>query len=148
MTQGQLGPVEDAVGYVLKEAAVALRNAMDTALRPLQLTTPQYSCLELLGQRPAQSNAELARGTFVTRQSMNVVLRGLERDGLVTRPATAARGRELPAALTDAGRERLQEASSAVREVQQRMCAGLTAERQRILLEVLRSIRDNLSDPR
>lgn len=147
MMQEQLGPVEDAVGYVLKESAVALRNAMDAALRPLQLSTPQYSCLELLGQRPAQSNAELARGTFVTRQSMNVVLQGLERDGLVTRPATAARGRELPAALTDAGRDRLREASSAVREVQERMCAGLTAERRRILLEVLRMFRDNLAGP-
>ncbi len=66
-----LGPVENAVGYVLKQAAVALRSAMDVALRPLQLTVPQYACLELLGQRPGLSNAELARGVFVTRQSMN-----------------------------------------------------------------------------
>ncbi|MEU8615070.1 MarR family transcriptional regulator, partial [Actinoplanes sp. NPDC048791] len=91
--QETVGPVENAVGYVLKEAAVALRTAMDAVLRPLQLTVPQYSCLELLGQRPGLSNAELARGTFVTRQSMNVVLQGLEERGLVTRPATAARGR-------------------------------------------------------
>jgi len=35
-----VGPVEQAVGYVLKQAAVALRNAMDAALRPLHLTVP------------------------------------------------------------------------------------------------------------
>ena len=146
MTQEEtLGPVGSAVGYVLKEAAVALRNAMDAVLRPQELTVPQYSCLELLGQRPGLSNAELARGTFVTRQSMNVVLHGLEERGLVTRPATAARGRELPAALTPAGHEAWQAASTAVRAVEKRMCAGLSPARQRDLLDTLGSFVRNLS---
>ena len=140
-----LGPVENAVGYVLKQAAVALRNAMDQALRPLQLTVPQYSCLELLGQRPGLSNAELARGTFVTRQSMNVVLRGLEERSLVTRPAAAPRGRELPTELTAAGRERLEAASAAVRQVEHQMCRGLTAEQQQLVLDSLRTCVRNLA---
>ncbi|MGW4946976.1 MarR family winged helix-turn-helix transcriptional regulator [Actinoplanes sp. NPDC004185] len=143
--QETVGPVENAVGYVLKEAAVALRTAMDAVLRPLQLTVPQYSCLELLGQRPGLSNAELARGTFVTRQSMNVVLHGLEERGLVTRPATAARGRELPAELTPAGRDQLLAASTAVRAVEKRMCTGLSPARQQELLETLAACARNLS---
>jgi len=69
-----VGPVDEAVGYVLKKAATALRAAMDNALRPLDLTVPQYSCLEVLGQRPGLSGSELARAVFVTRQSMNLVL--------------------------------------------------------------------------
>ena len=140
-----LGPVDAAVGYVLKQAAVALRNSMDAALRPLHLTVPQYACLELLGQRPGLSNAELARGVFVTRQSMNVVLRGLEERGLVARPAIAPHGRELPTELTRAGREFLEAASSAVLEVQTTMCTGLTADRQRALLETLGVCIRNLS---
>jgi len=68
---------------------------------------PQYSCLELLGQRSGLSNAELARGTFVTRQSMNQVLRGLQDRGLVTRPATDAPGPGPgPAHPADPGRAR------------------------------------------
>jgi DNA-binding MarR family transcriptional regulator len=141
-----VGPVENAVGYVLKQAAVALRNAMDAVLRPLHLTVPQYACLELLGQRPGLSNAELARGAFVTRQSMNVVLHGLEERGLVTRPATAPRGRELPAALTQAGRDQLQVASAAVRGVEKKMCAGLTPTHQQELLENLATCVRNLTD--
>ena len=148
MTQPEMvGPVEDAVGYVLKEAAVALRNAMDAVLRPLQLTVPQYSCLELLGQRPGLSNAELARSTFVTRQSMNVVLQGLEGRGLVSRPASAPHGRELPTLLTEAGRDQLYAASAAVRGVERRMCAGLTGEQQKVLLDILRTLCRNLADP-
>ncbi|MFY1633845.1 MarR family winged helix-turn-helix transcriptional regulator [Solwaraspora sp. WMMB335] len=142
-----VGPVDDAVGYVLKQAAVALRTAMDAALRPMRLTVPQYACLELLGQRPNLSNAELARGAFVTRQSMNVVLRGLEERGLVTRPATAPHGRELPAALTDAGRDQLRTASAAVRRVEKQMCAGLSPARQQELLEGLTTCVGNLTGP-
>ncbi|MBU4337590.1 MAG: MarR family transcriptional regulator [Actinobacteria bacterium] len=144
--QESLGPVENAVGYVLKQAAVALRGAMENALRPLHLTVPQYSCLELLGQRPGLSNAELARGVFVTRQSMNLVLRGLEERGLVTRAATAPHGRELPTELTPAGRDRLGAASAAVLAVQTAMCAGLTPARQQALLDTLAVCIRNLDE--
>jgi DNA-binding MarR family transcriptional regulator len=140
-----LGPVEDAVGYVLKQAAVALRNGMDEVLRPLHLTVPQYSCLEVLGQRPGLSNAELARSTFVTRQSMNVVLQNLESRGLVTRPATAPHGRELPTVLTVTGQDQLAEASAAVRGVEKKMCAGLTVEQQTALVGILRTFCRNLA---
>src|SRR3954471_3186270 len=80
--------ITEHVGYRLKRSAAALRGAMDRALREHGLTVPQYSCLELLDHQPGLSNAELARGTFVTRQSMNVVLRNLQDAGLITRPAT------------------------------------------------------------
>ncbi|MFC4585803.1 MarR family winged helix-turn-helix transcriptional regulator [Sphaerisporangium corydalis] len=146
MSQGEmLGPVDSAVGYVLKQVTVALRNSMDVALRPLHLTVSQYACLELLGQRPGLSNAELARGAFVTRQSMNVVLRGLEDRGLVTRPATALRGRELPTVLTDTGRAHLRTASVTIREIEKKMCAGLTPAQQEELLAALATCVRNLA---
>ncbi len=115
---------------VLKQASAALRAAMDAALRPQQLTVPQYACMELLGQCPGLSNAELARGAFVSRQSMNLVLRGLQERGLVTRPATAPHGRVLPTDLTPAGRRQLQVARRAVRRVERRMLSALPAVEQ------------------
>lgn len=89
-----VGPLEESPGYALKQAHAALRTAMESMLRPLGLTVAQYACLELLGQRPGLSSSELARGVFVTRQSMHVVLRGLhDRDMLTrsdpTKPSTA-----------------------------------------------------------
>lgn len=132
-----VGELDDAVGYVLKQASSALRVSMDAALRPLDLSVPQYACLELLGQRAGLSNAELARGAFVTRQSMNVVLRGLQERGLVTRPSRAPRGRVLPTELTTAGRNALRSASVAVRAVEKRMLAPLSAADQRQLCDHL-----------
>lgn len=138
MSQGEsVGNLDEAVGYVLKQAAAALRRAMDAALRPLTLSVPQYACLELLGQRPGLSNAELARGAFVTRQAMNGVLRGLQDRGLVTRPATADRGRARSTELTPAGREHLHAASRAVHGVEQQMLSPLCPARQQRLIEDL-----------
>ncbi len=128
-----VGPLDAAVGYVLKQAATALRSAMDAALRPLQLTVPQYSCLELLGQQPGLSGSELARGTFVTRQSMNLVLQALQQRGLLSRPTVADHGKALPTELTPAGRRQLQAASIAVRRVEKQMLAPLDQHAQRRL---------------
>lgn len=128
-----VGNLGESVGYVLKQAASALRSAMDTALRPLELTVPQYACLELLGQHPGLSNAELARGAFVTRQAMNGVLRGLQQRGLVTRPASAPHGRARPTQLTTAGQQQLHTASVTVHAVEQRMLAPLPPAHQRRL---------------
>ena len=138
--------LETSLGYLLKEASSALRAAMEEVLRPLGMTITHYSCLELLAQRPGLSNSELARGAFVTRQTMNVLLQGLERDGYVSRPAQAPRGKILPARLTPRGRRSLEKASEAVRSVEVKMVAGLTeadqAEAFRLLQSMVRSLRD------
>ena len=132
MAQG-IGELELSVGYALKQAAAALRTAMDAGLRPLGLTVPQYACLELLGQRPGLSAAELARGAFVTRQSMHALLQGLEERRLLARATTAARGRALPAELTDAGRRILAQASENVAEIERRMTEALPVAAQQRL---------------
>ncbi|MBM2620440.1 MarR family transcriptional regulator [Actinoplanes sp. LDG1-06] len=141
-----MGQVEldTSVGYLLKMASSALHNAMEAVLRPLGMTITHYSCLELLSQRPGLSNSELARGTFVTRQSMNVLLQALERDGLVTRPERAPSGRVLPTTLTEAGRRQLASASSAVRAVEETMLSGMSPDEQNQMRRLLRSCVDEL----
>lgn len=141
MSQDRAGiDLDTSLGYLLKEASSALRAAMEEVLRPLGMTITHYSCLELLSQRPGLSNSELARGAFVTRQSMNVLLQALERDGFVTRPSEAPVGKALPARLTERGRESLATATAAVRSVEVRMLSGMTQEEQAGALKILRSM--------
>jgi DNA-binding MarR family transcriptional regulator len=141
MRQHETGiDLETSLGYLLKEAASALRVAMEEVLRPLGMNVTRYACLELLAQRPGLSSSELARGAFVTRQSMNVLLQALEREGYVTRPTEAPVGKVLPATLTPAGRRSLQEATAAVRSVEVQMLAGLTQAEQLDAFRVLRSM--------
>lgn len=147
MSQDDAGiDLETSLGYLLKEASSALRTAMEEVLRPLGMSVTRYACLELLAQRPGLSNSELARAAFVTRQSMNVLLQALEREGYVTRPAEAPVGKVLPTRLTPRGRRSLEKATAAVRSVEIRMVAGLTETEQsdafRILQRMTRSLRD------
>lgn len=129
--------LETSLGYLMKEVSSALRIAMEAVLRPLGMSVTHYSCLELLAQRPGLSNSELARGTFVTRQAMNVLLQALEADGLVTRSEQPASGRALPTQLTAAGRAQLATASAAVRGVEDRMKSGLAPAEQDALRTML-----------
>ncbi|NDK30304.1 MarR family winged helix-turn-helix transcriptional regulator [Nesterenkonia haasae] len=132
--------LETSVGYLLKEASSALRLAMEEVLRPFGMTVTHYACLELLAQRPGSSNSELARGAFVTRQSMNVLLQALEQDGYVTRAKEAPVGKALPTRLTSRGRRSLEMASAAVRSVEMRMMAGLTETERSNVAGILRSM--------
>ena len=148
MSQDGVGiDLETSLGYLLKETSSALRTAMEAVLRPLGMTVTHYSCLELLAQRPGLSSSELARGAFVTRQSMNVLLQALERDGYVTRPTQPTVGKVLPARLTPRGRQSLARATVAVRSVELRMLNGMTederAEAFTILRRMVRSLRDD-----
>jgi DNA-binding MarR family transcriptional regulator len=147
MSQDRVGiDLETSLGYLLKEASSALRAAMEAVLRPLGMTVTQYSCLELLAQRPGLSNSQLARGAFVTRQSMNVLLQALERDGYVTRLAEAPVGKVLPTRLTARGRRLLDKATVAVRSVEARMLSGMTEDERSMAFKLLRSMVHSLRD--
>ncbi len=147
MSQDGVGiDLETSLGYLLKEASSALRQAMEAVLRPLGMTVTHYSCLELLAQRPGLSNSELARGAFVTRQSMNVLLQTLERDGYVTRPAEAPVGKVLPTRLTPRGRRRLAKATAAVRSVEDRMLGSMTQVEQSAAFTLVQSMIQSLRD--
>jgi DNA-binding MarR family transcriptional regulator len=138
--------LKTSLGYLLKEASSALRAAMEAVLRPLGMTVTHYACLELLAQRPGLSNSDLARGAFVRRQSMNVLLQTLERDGYVTRPAEAPVGKVLPTQLTSRGRRSLAKATAAVRSVEVRMLGGLTEAEQSDAFTILQSMIHSLSN--
>jgi DNA-binding MarR family transcriptional regulator len=142
MSQGEPGvELDTSVGYLLKAAASALHAALEAVLRPLDMTITHYACLELLAQRPGLSNSELARGAFVTRQSMNVLLQALGR------PARAPGGRARPTELTPRGRRQLTMASAVVRRVEQDMLAHLDASEQDQMRRLLTACIAALTEP-
>lgn len=118
-------PLSTVIGYRLKEAESVLRARMDAALRPLGLTTPQYACLELLARNPGWSNSDLARGAFVTRQTMNTLIRALHQRGLIDRAQQAPTGRALPTTLTAEGERLLDRASGAIDSIEHDMVSAL-----------------------
>lgn len=132
---------DQPLGYLLYRAHNALRaEVTSTVLEPLGLAFPQYICMRILSQFPDRSNAELARDTNVSPQAMNMVLRGLEERGLVTRPASVSAGRSLPAQLTGEGRALLNRTDAGVRAAERRVMADLTSEQRREFKQILLAI--------
>ncbi len=136
----------EAVGYQLKQTQSILRQRMDDSLREIGLTTPQYVCLEVLSRSPGASSAELARGAFVTRQTMNSLLQGLQERGLVDRADRPVNGRVLATSLTDEGRRLLTAARTRSREIESRMTSNLTVAQRAELLSLLSSCAAALED--
>lgn len=102
------------LGYALKQAQQALRTYLDTQLRAIGLTTPQYSVLAGLEVSAGLSSAELARQAFVTPQTMQAIIATLERTGLIERAVHPTNSRILTTQLTSAGRSALNEAHKMV----------------------------------
>lgn len=129
------------LGYLLYRAHNALRSEVtSTVLDPLGLAFPQYICMRILSRFPDRSNAELARYTNVSPQAMNMVLRGLEERGLVSRPASVATGRSLPAALTRDGKQLLEKSDAGVKEAECRLMARLTDRQRAEFKQILASL--------
>ena len=130
---GRPGPF----GYTLKRAQQALRQAMDSRLAEIDLTTPQYAALSELSETSGLSNAELARRCFVTPQTMHQLLRGLEKKGLIERSPHPEHGRILEIGVTHRGNKRLVEAHSVVGDVERVMTRNLSHSEIKRANEVL-----------
>jgi DNA-binding MarR family transcriptional regulator len=131
-------PEDPPLGYLLSRVHNALRAEVTaTALEPLDLSFPQYICMRILSHFPDRSNAELARNTSVSPQAMNMVLRGLEERGLVSRPGSVSSGRSLPAALTREGQELLDKTDAGVREAEDRLMANLSDSQRADFMQIL-----------
>jgi DNA-binding MarR family transcriptional regulator len=132
---------DQPLGYLLFRVAHALRTDVTVSvLDPVGLSFPQYICLRILARSPGRSNAELARDTQVSPQAMNMVLRGLQERGLVSRPVTVAAGRSLPAQLTDSGTEVLGRIDTGVRDAERRLLSTLSADQRREFRQILTTL--------
>jgi DNA-binding MarR family transcriptional regulator len=130
--------VTPRISYVVGRLDRALRREIGRLVAPHGLTVPQYTALSILRDRAGLSNAQLARRSYVTPQSMNEVIAALERDGLVARSPAANHGRVLEMALTDAGYEILARCERAVDEMESRMLADLDEQARAQLLKALK----------
>lgn len=138
------GTLDGRLGYAVKRLQQAVRVSAEGQLRPLGLTMPQYAVLAALADRPGLSNSELARRCFVTRQTMNEVLGGLQRAGLVNRAAHPRDGRVQRTELTARAYGLAGRADDVLARVEKQMTRGLTSSQRRQLLELLRTCISNL----
>jgi len=120
---------------------------MDAALEAKGLTTPQYAVLSALELEPGISNAELARRSFVTPQTMIRIVGNLESLGLISRTAHPTHGKVLMATLTLEGARLVSSCHAEVTAVETRMLRRLGASErttlQKLLEQCVAALEDN-----
>lgn len=112
------------LSYLLRQASAALRLATDRALADLDITGPQFSALVMIGAYPDLSSADLARLSWLTPQTVNVVVRNLEARGAIGRRPHPVHGRILVLEMTPEGRRLLTQCRARADAIGAQLLAG------------------------
>lgn len=131
--------------YMVKQLEQVIRSQLDELLRPLGLTTLQYTALTVLERRDGLTSAELARHSFVRPQTMHEMITSLDDRGFIRRERDPANRRVLLISLTPLGRTMVEKYDEEVRQLEEHMLAGLTEHQRRTLRDALGACRQNLA---
>jgi DNA-binding MarR family transcriptional regulator len=128
---------------MMKRIMIHFRSQMDEQLRPQGVTTAQLQVLKVIRDEPA-SGAQLARSCYVTPQSAQALLKGLEDGGWITRNKDRVNDRILIAQLTPSGVELLESAEKLVRVIEKKLWHGVSVNAVEALNGVLEHCLGNL----
>jgi DNA-binding MarR family transcriptional regulator len=134
---GHLPAADLRLSYVIARLDRAVRGAISECLAPCGLTIPQFTTLSVLRRRSGLSNAQLARRSYITPQSMHDVVLELERRGLVRRTPDPSHGKILRTALTAEGRRVVGHCEAAVAAMEDEMLSDFSPDaRERLIHEL------------
>lgn len=128
---------EPRLSYVIGRLDRTLRRRLAAAVEPAGLTLPAYTALSVLQAQNGLSNAQLARRSLVTPQSMSEVLTLLVDLGYVERLPEPGHGRVIRTELTAAGSAALARCDRVVQDVEQEMLSELDPNEATSLRDVL-----------
>jgi DNA-binding MarR family transcriptional regulator len=114
--------------FFLNQANLAARNRLDAALASRRLTAIQYTVLSVIGSREGMSSAELSRRFFVTPQTMNELIGGLQQRNLILRKEDPANRRILRMRLTAEGRRTVKACDDLADQVERDVFGFLSSE--------------------
>jgi MarR family transcriptional regulator, organic hydroperoxide resistance regulator len=142
---GKKGQVERRrAAQMMKRILIHFRGQMDEALRPQGVTTAQLHLLKTVRQEPGASGAQLARSCYMTPQSAQSLLTGLERDGWIVRSKGRGNDRILAARLTHEGEKLLETAEKAAKIIEGKLWRGVAEDSIEALNRVLEQCLANL----
>ncbi|MGY3240483.1 MULTISPECIES: MarR family winged helix-turn-helix transcriptional regulator [unclassified Bradyrhizobium] len=134
------------LGYLLRQAHAAVRLKMERTLVDLGVTSPQFAVLTMLNAYPGLSGADVARLTFLTPQTVGVIIRNLERDGAIVMTPHPIHGRIQQWTLTPRGNTLLKACRERVIELEKRLASGLDAKAEATIRRWLAGIAADLQE--
>lgn len=130
----------------LMEAGAKLGHAAEVHFSRFGLSTGRYRLLADLEDNGGEElPSQLANNLGVTRATVTGLIDTLERDGLVTRRASAADGRQKSVALTERGVHKLREMAPEHFARLEAMVGLLTSEERTVFLDLLGRVTEGIS---
>lgn len=136
---------EGYLSYLLRQANTVVRGAMDRRLAGFGLTFPQYTSLVMINAYPGLSNADLARVSMLTPQTINAVVHTLEQSGFIERTPHPTHRKIRCLTITPEGASRLTKAKSKTRDIEKLLGESLDEAMDKHIREWLADIAIRLS---
>lgn len=131
--------------YLVGRVNQGVRRELQRRLSSHELSIPEFTVLSVLRRRPGLSNAQLARRSLMTPQSMNVVVAELERRDFVERRVDPAHHRILQTRLTPKGSGMLRRVAPIAAALQDELLQDVPEQEREIVVRGLAAAMRRLS---
>ncbi|AZZ95135.1 MarR family transcriptional regulator [Hahella sp. KA22] len=137
--------LDDSLGFLLNKAAGEMKFALETALRPYDLTPGQWSVLARLRQNDGQKISELGKSLFFDRPTMSGIIRRLDAKGLILKVPDASDQRAYRIHISAKGVELMGELPILAQDINARALHTFTPEEASQFKDYLRRVLKNMS---
>ena len=110
----------------MKRILLHFRSHVDEQLRPQGVTTAQIQVLFEVRNAPASSGAHLARCCYITPQTMQALLRHLEKGGFIVRGKDPVNDRIVTSSITPAGEQLVHSVEKTVQHLKEDLWRGIS----------------------
>ena len=120
--------IEESIGYLIKQAHLALQRTIDAKMAALDLTAMQWGPLMLLAYGKANTAAEMSRCGGVETSTITRMLDRLEAKGLLVRKRSESDRRIIYLELTEEGQQLVAKVPDLLAESLNRHLRGFNVE--------------------
>ncbi|KOO07414.1 MarR family winged helix-turn-helix transcriptional regulator [Vibrio hepatarius] len=137
--------LDDSLGFLLNKAAGEMKYALETALRPYDLTPAQWSVLARLSHKNGQTISDIGSSLYFDRPTMSGIVRRLVEKKLVIKQQDAQDQRISRLLITDLGKQVFAELPPIAQAINERALLSFSKKEADQLKEYLRVVLRNMS---
>ncbi|NIY83006.1 MarR family winged helix-turn-helix transcriptional regulator [Vibrio hepatarius] len=137
--------LDDSLGFLLNKAAGEMKYALETALRPYDLTPAQWSVLARLSYKDSQTISEIGSSLYFDRPTMSGIIRRLVEKKLVRKQKDVRDQRISRLLITDLGKQVFAELPPIAQAINERALCSFSKNEADLLKEYLRVVLKNMS---
>lgn len=137
--------LSEKIGFKLANVRNSIRNEMEIALAPYEISTTQFVVLLKLCEKDRMTQKDLAFETNYKQSALTLILDKLELKGLVVRESKKNDRRAYLIAITPEGKELETVLQNVSNEVEKKILDGISEEQKREFISILDKIYKNLN---